>query len=79
MTDTSEALLGEPARTGGNSTDAPDGTIRVNQPDAPVESSCANGTASLAVARVARPGPVNGGEQPAAESEIDYDECLSCQ
>ena len=35
--------------------------------------------ASEAVATVPHLGPVNGGEQLAADSEIDYDECLSCQ
>ncbi len=39
----------------------------------------APGAAPGAVARVAHLGPVNSGDQPAADAEIDYDECLSCQ
>jgi hypothetical protein len=79
MADTTEALLREPVRVGGNSAEAPEGAVVVNRPGTPVESSCADGVASGAVARVAHLGPVNGGDQPAAESEIDYEECLSCQ
>ncbi len=52
MADTTEALLRESARTGGNSTEAPEGAVVVNQPGEPVESSPANAIASGANAEI---------------------------
>lgn len=65
MADTTGALLREPVRVGGNFTETPMGAVATGQPGEPVESSDTNEHADE--------------NTPGAKSEIDYEECLSCQ